>query len=349
MEFLDGFRRTILWAYDEIGKGAQKKIAEGSGIAASYLSRLTSGINNGTEVSRRSVVAAINNLLKTNFTYEEFVSFGEHLLAGNSVEEWKNNKTIGSTMSKMYEDEILSGIYALEILFPQRGYADIILGNFGGEKMLCQKLENKSDKDVILLLSEIEDFLDSLIPGWDSSVAKIGHLGWWFQKGNSVGKWLENRANKYQDFDFQPLVQLIKDSKNITSKIVPVVNWASLDRFFDTGKVGFDHDILGWTACSSRTSSSTFGLIVRGDSMEPEFFDGETIIVDPSVLPETGKFVVVSFRSEDNDLVEPILRQYIRDPENIFLKSKNNNYPMLNVAEQQFRVCGCVVEKNKRY
>jgi hypothetical protein len=37
----------------------------------------------------------------------------------------------------------------------------------------------------------------------------------------------------------------------------------------------------------------TFALKLCGDSMEPEFHEGEIVIIDPAVMPEAGDFVVL--------------------------------------------------------
>lgn len=42
------------------------------------------------------------------------------------------------------------------------------------------------------------------------------------------------------------------------------------------------------------TEAEPFALMVKGNSMEPEFVDGHIIVVDPSMPPVNGSFVVAS-------------------------------------------------------
>ncbi|WP_391540669.1 LexA family protein [Lonepinella koalarum] len=39
-------------------------------------------------------------------------------------------------------------------------------------------------------------------------------------------------------------------------------------------------------------SENAFALKIKGDSMEPDFIEGDVIIVDPKIQPHAGEFVV---------------------------------------------------------
>lgn len=43
---------------------------------------------------------------------------------------------------------------------------------------------------------------------------------------------------------------------------------------------------------------NTFALVVEGDSMEPRFFAGDIIVVDPSLMPQTGDYCIARLKGE---------------------------------------------------
>jgi SOS-response transcriptional repressor LexA len=51
--------------------------------------------------------------------------------------------------------------------------------------------------------------------------------------------------------------------------------------------------------CPVRYSHGTFILRVKGASIEPRFYNGDLIFVDPEVVPESGKHAVVKLEDTD--------------------------------------------------
>lgn len=45
-------------------------------------------------------------------------------------------------------------------------------------------------------------------------------------------------------------------------------------------------------------SMESFALVIRGNSMEPEFKEGDVVVIDPSVKPLPGDFVVAKLDSD---------------------------------------------------
>ena len=88
-------------------------------------------------------------------------------------------------------------------------------------------------------------------------------------------------------------------------------------------------------ACSGAES---FVLQVLGDSMEPEFHDGEIIVVEPEGLAVDGSFVLAWHRDEW------IFRQLIRDGALWRLHALNPAYPDAPLASLE-PVRGVVIQK----
>ncbi|MEW6120648.1 MAG: S24 family peptidase [Pseudomonadota bacterium] len=77
---------------------------------------------------------------------------------------------------------------------------------------------------------------------------------------------------------------------------------------------------------SNCAGSEPYALMVLGDSMLPEFEEGEIIVVEPSGLVKDGSFVVAYV----ND--EYIFRQIVKREDGWMLKPLNPLYPNIPVA-----------------
>ena len=89
-----------------------------------------------------------------------------------------------------------------------------------------------------------------------------------------------------------------------------------------------------------------FALRIKGDSMEPEFHEGDIIIIDPSVEPRPGDYVVAK-RDKDN---EATFKKYRRPAEDVIeLVPLNPDHPPLKIdANTPGKIIGVMVE-HRRY
>lgn len=96
--------------------------------------------------------------------------------------------------------------------------------------------------------------------------------------------------------------------------------------------------------CPVRCSQGTFILRVKGASMEPRFYNGDLIFVDPEVVAESGKHVVVKL--EDTD--EAAFKQLIIEGGRKYLKALNPDWPeRITEMSETAIVCGVVVFKGE--
>ena len=91
---------------------------------------------------------------------------------------------------------------------------------------------------------------------------------------------------------------------------------------------------------SNCASAEPYALMVLGDSMLPEFEEGEIIVVEPSGLVKDGSYVV-AFVNE-----EYIFRQVVQHPEGWMLKPLNALYPNIPIADLD-AVKGVVIMKKR--
>ncbi len=92
-----------------------------------------------------------------------------------------------------------------------------------------------------------------------------------------------------------------------------------------------------------------FALTVRGDSMTPEFQEGDTILIDPDVKPSPGDYVVAK-----NDEGEATFKKYRarglneRGEPVIELVPLNADYPSLRSDRSPIQIIGTLME-HRRY
>jgi SOS-response transcriptional repressor LexA len=96
-------------------------------------------------------------------------------------------------------------------------------------------------------------------------------------------------------------------------------------------------DELEASACAS---GEPYALMVLGDSMLPEFEEGEIIVIEPEGLAKDGSFVIANA----ND--ELIFRQLVKCDDGWLLKPLNATYPNIPIADLS-GVKGVIVMKKK--
>ena len=91
---------------------------------------------------------------------------------------------------------------------------------------------------------------------------------------------------------------------------------------------------------SSCEEGESFALMVMGDSMLPEFCEGEVIIIEPEGVARDGSFVL-AFHND-----EYIFRQLSKHDGGWSLKPLNASYPTVEIPGMAV-VKGVVIQKSK--
>ena len=94
------------------------------------------------------------------------------------------------------------------------------------------------------------------------------------------------------------------------------------------------------TALSACADAEPFALMVLGDSMEPEFLDGEIIIIEPEGLATDGCFVL-AWHNE-----EYIFRQLVRREGDWYLHPLNIRYEDALIPDLSV-VKGVIIQKQR--
>ena len=129
---------------------------------------------------------------------------------------------------------------------------------------------------------------------------------------------------------------------------VPVITsiqagmWAEIVDSFQPG------DASDWLLTDIDLSDSSFALDIRGNSMEPEFKDGDRVIIDPEIAPQPGDFVAAKNGEQEATFKKYRPRGMDAQGNIVFeLVPLNDDYPTLRSDVQPIRIVGTMVEHRK--
>lgn len=126
---------------------------------------------------------------------------------------------------------------------------------------------------------------------------------------------------------------------------IPVISWVQAGGWGEAVDNFHPGDADEWILVDASTGPRSFSLRVVGDSMDPEFHDGELIVVDPDQEARNGDFVVAQINGH-----ESTFKRLAIDCGRTYLKPLNREYQTLDVTgETSLRIVGRVMEKRKRY
>ena len=131
-----------------------------------------------------------------------------------------------------------------------------------------------------------------------------------------------------------------------SGRAVPLISWVQAGQWHEPEDHFRPGEGEGEPVPSSTKDENAFALRVVGSSMEPEFKEGDIIIVSPNTEPVTGDFVVAKVGGEVT------FKQLHIFLNKLVLKPLNEAYEPVEIGrsdEVEVRIIGKVIEKVKRY
>jgi phage repressor protein C with HTH and peptisase S24 domain len=89
--------------------------------------------------------------------------------------------------------------------------------------------------------------------------------------------------------------------------------------------------------------SEAYGVRVSGSSMEPRYFDGEVVFVDPSRIARAGDFVVVQVRLDEHGELWGFVKRFVRWNTKELVLSQLNPDKQLTFPGNQVHSCHVIV------
>ena len=129
---------------------------------------------------------------------------------------------------------------------------------------------------------------------------------------------------------------------------VPVISYIQAGVWTEIAGDFQPSDAHDWLITSDKHSGETFVLTIRGNSMEPDFKEGDAVIIDPSVKPRPGSFVAAK-----NGREEATFKKYrprsidVLGNEVFELVPLNEDYPTMRSDEQPIEIIGTMVEHRR--
>jgi len=122
---------------------------------------------------------------------------------------------------------------------------------------------------------------------------------------------------------------------------VPVISWAQAAEFTD-GIVWETNEYVNTWAPVQRY---TFALHVLDDRMEPAIPQGSIIVVEPQLGAAPNDYVIV--RDAGAEHAEATCKQLVRDGNDLYLKPRNERYPIKPLGDAQ--IVGVVREVIQKF
>ena len=138
------------------------------------------------------------------------------------------------------------------------------------------------------------------------------------------------------------------EETHLILKDFPLISWVQAGEWSEIVDNFQPGDAEMWVpfGIPRKDMPNAFCLRVRGDSMIPEFADGDIILVDPHRQPENGSFVIAKLL----DTQEATFKKYVVDAGNVSLLPLNfPKYEPIRLNGRKAVIVGVVVGKQKMY
>lgn len=147
--------------------------------------------------------------------------------------------------------------------------------------------------------------------------------------------------------DSSPTVEVVPVS--LGARRVPLISYVqagAMTEMVASYPAGF---ALDWLLTDLELSEGAFALEIQGDSMTPDFRPGDRIIVDPTIKPGPGDFVVAKNGDHEATFKKYRPRRIDEKGEEVFeLIPLNDDYPTMYSDVTPIRIIGTMVE-HRRY
>jgi len=215
-------------------------------------------------------------------------------------------------------------------------------------------------RDIVLGMKTLGQRIKCAREALGISQAKLSEMCGWESQGRVGNYENDTREPKLDDLrriataTKKPITYFVNDGEicspsNVTEGpsikgMVPLISWVQAGEFATVVDNFAPGDGEDWVPCPISVRQHTFALRVQGDSMEPEFADGDIVIVEPDAEHIPGKYVVVRANGGE----ECTFKQLIKDGPDLLLKPLNQRYRIMPMPEDAV-IVGVVKWKMKGY
>lgn len=159
----------------------------------------------------------------------------------------------------------------------------------------------------------------------------------WLASGNGTA--INKNIEKINDEELSNILY-----KDLNLHKIPVFDYVQAGLWKEVSYDGATPLSYTYTDYLGSTPDAIFSVIVQGNSMEPDFKEGDKLIVDTSLSPKPGSFVIAQ-----NGAHEATFKKYRAISHDSYgrevfeLIPLNNDYPILSSKVHDIRIIGVVV------
>ena len=151
------------------------------------------------------------------------------------------------------------------------------------------------------------------------------------------------------------VAQLLADDHNVVLapdgfRRIPVLDYVQAGAWVGVAPGFRDGEMQDYILTDQDYSPATFAMVLRGNSMSPEFNEGDRVVIDPSITPHPGDFVVAVNGGGEATFKQYRERGTTKDGKDIFeLHPLNPVYKDLRSDEVHIRIVGTMREHHRRF
>ncbi|MDC4552790.1 XRE family transcriptional regulator, partial [Acinetobacter baumannii] len=158
----------------------------------------------------------------------------------------------------------------------------------------------------------------------------------WLASGNGLPTDV-NKRNKEEE-----LSNIIFRELNLHK--IPVLDYVQAGFWHEVVYDGTTPHSYTYTDYIGKNPEAIFSVIVQGESMEPDFKEGDMLIVDSSISPKPGCFVIAHNGSHEATFKKYRVLSHDEFGRDIFeLIPLNKDFPILSSINHDIRIIGIVV------
>lgn len=188
----------------------------------------------------------------------------------------------------------------------------------------------------------------------DTADINSAQLSQYFSGRKIIGDTVAERIEKNFELPRYWLDQNRSDITQVKSvRHAPILTWVKAGLFHETGVMEYEETEPVY---DDNYNNDIYWLTVKGDSMEPRFFEGDLILIDPNRHPRGGDFVIAVKMDESGGYEDAMTFKKYR--ENFDeragcnysqLVPLNTDYPVIDSRFTPFEVRGVVLERKERF
>lgn len=130
---------------------------------------------------------------------------------------------------------------------------------------------------------------------------------------------------------------------------IPVISYVQAGVWTAPNEIRECDGNMSYITTDLELGERAFAIVIRGNSMEPEFTEGDLVLIDPDEPLHPGDFVVAKNGEEEATFKKYRPRGYSEDGKEIFeLAPLNDDYATMRSDRQPIQIIGTMVEHRRR-